>query len=246
MGHHRRRFDRRKAILFSLLSWRKNRRWKVSGKGELLFSMFKEYTGLSDPYRYLKLSKAYASGSLFDSKWKRCSRCLVLKRRADFTAKKPSGKPDSWCKRCNSEKAAKNNARIYADPVLASIDRARRRKLLMSPQQVARRRANYERKKAMGVHLDHKYRRKARMSGGITATDARLFRESCGATVVCNWCGERIAKLKAHVDHIVPLYRGGAHALYNLCWSCRFCNESKGAKMPNQWIQRGQLVLEMR
>ncbi|MFI8830536.1 HNH endonuclease [Streptomyces afghaniensis] len=35
-----------------------------------------------------------------------------------------------------------------------------------------------------------------------------------------------------HVDHLVPLARGGAHSLSNLVPACQRCNTSKGAKDP--------------
>jgi len=60
----------------------------------------------------------------------------------------------------------------------------------------------------------------------------------------CYWCG---CKLKGdyHLDHVVPLSKGGANAAYNLVASCVKCNLRKSAKMPNQFIGTGQLVLEM-
>lgn len=246
MGHHRQKRDRRKAIMWALLAWRKERRWRIAGSGSRIYRVFKELTGLGDPYRYLKFSRLYVSGTLFISKWKRCSICSNLMASDCFTAVKSSGRPSSWCRKCSADKASKYKARLYSDPIFADADRAKRRERLRRPDQRARLRANYERIKSIGRHLDHKYRRKARMAGGITAADARAFREAARPMVMCNWCGKRLAKEKAHMDHIVPLYRGGAHALYNLCWACSFCNVSKGPKMPNQWIRSGQLVLEMK
>jgi 5-methylcytosine-specific restriction endonuclease McrA len=51
----------------------------------------------------------------------------------------------------------------------------------------------------------------------------------CGAPVVIGW--DRFVlgynPLAAHVDHIVPLSRGGSHTLENVQLACAFCNQSK-------------------
>lgn len=38
-----------------------------------------------------------------------------------------------------------------------------------------------------------------------------------------------------HVDHIVPLSKGGTHTLDNLQYLCAKLNTQKGAKMPGDW-----------
>ena len=36
---------------------------------------------------------------------------------------------------------------------------------------------------------------------------------------------------QVHLDHIVPLSKGGAHTLLNVAWSCSSCNLSKNDKL---------------
>ena len=38
-----------------------------------------------------------------------------------------------------------------------------------------------------------------------------------------------------HLDHIIPLSRGGMHEDSNLQCLCPHCNLSKGAKLPDEW-----------
>jgi 5-methylcytosine-specific restriction endonuclease McrA len=52
--------------------------------------------------------------------------------------------------------------------------------------------------------------------------------------VKCYLCGELIPMGDRHVDHIVPLAKGGAHTASNLAVACAKCNESKGSKHPNE------------
>lgn len=50
----------------------------------------------------------------------------------------------------------------------------------------------------------------------------------------CLWC-KKDTKSRYHVDHIIPLSRGGSDWPSNLCISCPECNMSKGAKMPSEF-----------
>lgn len=46
---------------------------------------------------------------------------------------------------------------------------------------------------------------------------------------VCAYCGIE-AKI-VHIDHVIPISRGGQSTLENMVVACRSCNLSKGAKM---------------
>ncbi len=49
---------------------------------------------------------------------------------------------------------------------------------------------------------------------------------------VCYWCNCNLKKAKIHIDHYIPLSRGGEHTLGNLVVSCATCNIKKNAKDP--------------
>jgi len=58
-----------------------------------------------------------------------------------------------------------------------------------------------------------------------------IYRQSKEDLVIrCYLCGELIPIGHRHVDHKVPLSRGGAHRPSNLAIACDTCNISKGAK----------------
>lgn len=72
--------------------------------------------------------------------------------------------------------------------------------------------------------------------GSHTASDiAALYAEQegrcayCGVTVFWDIVGD------IHVDHIIPLARGGANDLSNLAIACADCNLSKSKKAPDEW-----------
>lgn len=53
----------------------------------------------------------------------------------------------------------------------------------------------------------------------------------------CYWCNCNLEDVKIHIDHYVPLSKGGEHTLNNLVISCDACNMKKGAKDPIKFAQ---------
>lgn len=47
----------------------------------------------------------------------------------------------------------------------------------------------------------------------------------------CYLCGKLCGPKEIHLDHVVPLSRGGHHSAANLRVSCPHCNLSKGSKL---------------
>ena len=47
----------------------------------------------------------------------------------------------------------------------------------------------------------------------------------------CVYCGSPAE----HLDHVIPIARGGKHSIGNLAPACAFCNMSKGAKLVSEW-----------
>lgn len=52
--------------------------------------------------------------------------------------------------------------------------------------------------------------------------------------ICCYICGAEIPIGERHVDHIVPLSRGGAHAASNMAIACSECNLRKHTRGPNE------------
>lgn len=81
-------------------------------------------------------------------------------------------------------------------------------------------------------------RRRAQLAsaeGNHTAEDIRLiFEQQKG---LCWWCSKPVGD-DYHVDHRIPLSRGGSNGPENLCISCPSCNTSKHSKMPWEWNGR--------
>lgn len=84
-------------------------------------------------------------------------------------------------------------------------------------------------------------RRRARLAGNgiyeISPKDKRrLMTNSCAE---CDGPGQ-------HIDHIIPISRGGRHAIGNLQMLCAPCNQSKHNKLTVEWRARKALVAAIR
>lgn len=90
------------------------------------------------------------------------------------------------------------------------------------------REANPERTRARGA------RRRARKRGALCTecVDRRVVLESYGG--ICGICGDTVDPLNFHVDHIVPLSRGGDHTYANTQPAHPTCNLRKRDKLPEE------------
>ena len=61
----------------------------------------------------------------------------------------------------------------------------------------------------------------------------------------CTYCGKLITRPDVHVDHIVPLSKGGEHAPNNLAVSCPKCNFSKNNRLLKEWFKCPPILLEV-
>ena len=70
---------------------------------------------------------------------------------------------------------------------------------------------------------------------GNLAEIASIYRRAQETPRVrCYLCGKLIEKGHRHVDHIMPLAKGGMHRPSNLAVACDTCNWHKNAKLPEE------------
>lgn len=75
------------------------------------------------------------------------------------------------------------------------------------------------------------------MSSGMPKNIRRLlvFHRDKG---ICRYCKEHIPfGRRGTVDHIVPKAKGGRENLNNLAWTCKDCNEAKGARDLAEFVE---------
>ncbi len=61
-------------------------------------------------------------------------------------------------------------------------------------------------------------------------------------TFVCYWCGERKPICLLHIDHVIPVSKGGADCISNVVPSCAHCNIAKHDKDLKIWAARVQML----
>ena len=89
-------------------------------------------------------------------------------------------------------------------------------------------RANPER-----VNLNNNKRRARKLTNGVWQVTSKEWKRLRAAP--CLYCGGK----SQHIDHIIPLSRGGADSIGNLTGACASCNLSKGSKFIMEWKIRG-------
>lgn len=78
----------------------------------------------------------------------------------------------------------------------------------------------------------YKHRRRAIERAGISGPEQARW--TLAQVKICHWCGIDCAE-RFHIDHYMPLSKGGAHEITNLVIACPPCNMSKQAKDPVQF-----------
>lgn len=88
----------------------------------------------------------------------------------------------------------------------------------------------------------HKYRAALRANGGALSSDIvqKLMRFQNGKCVAC---GANLKKVKYHIDHIVPIAKGGPNVDANVQLLCKSCNLRKNAKDPIRFMQEMGFLL---
>ena len=92
--------------------------------------------------------------------------------------------------------------------------------------------------KGRAVIMQGNAKRRALKKGCEVADCTALITEWRSSTVVCYLCGKTILGSKCHIDHIIPLSKGGKHEPKNIAPTCPPCNMSKGSKMLQDFTGR--------
>lgn len=69
-----------------------------------------------------------------------------------------------------------------------------------------------------------------RGAGKITNDDYKII--ILNSSGKCYWCKCTVEKHNMHLDHYIPVAKGGITSLENMVVSCRKCNQAKSAKDP--------------
>ena len=87
---------------------------------------------------------------------------------------------------------------------------------------------------------EHAHRRSGRKVGRLERGTIRAIGDRQGW--LCGICSTDLAASGYHMDHVVPLARGGQHRAENIQLLCPPCNLSKGAKDQEEFLARRRSV----
>lgn len=173
---------------------------------------------------------------------KRCTKCGEERPLADFLKHARTKDGLQW--KCKSCRTAYNLAYRAANrECLAAYRasyRAANREHLMAvsaawqkanPERFAAYQAAYRAAhlKEKAAHQRNYHARKKGNGGEHTVADVQAQYTRQKGT--CFYCGKELGK-KYHVDHVMPLAKGGSNGPENLVVACPTCNLSKGDKHP--------------
>lgn len=136
---------------------------------------------------------------------KHCSQCKQLLPLAAFGTKSQMLTGfRSICKECRYEQE-KETAKIYANSI--------KRKLVSANSQSKRREIMYK-------------------TADNSITSKSLQELKAAQNNLCGYCGCSLkfdVPKAVHLDHIIPLSKGGTHTLDNIIWACSHCNLTKSS-----------------
>lgn len=108
------------------------------------------------------------------------------------------------------------------------------------------RRNNVERRRAYSRVYSRTWKPSRRATGLVRKViEAFVWRVTRRPDGPCYYCKKRVPISLIEFDHVIPIARGGAHRIENICTACRPCNRSKRAKLPGEWSCGPQMLLNL-
>lgn len=105
-----------------------------------------------------------------------------------------------------------------------------------SPKRVAASEWQKRNPAKVAVRTENRRAREQQAEGTHTPNDINRIRHSQHNK--CAWCKTPLQATDTHIDHILPLSRGGSNWPRNLQLLCRQCNQRKHALDPIEWARR--------
>lgn len=171
-----------------------------------------------------------------DSTTKQCPKCLRIipldKKFWHKNKRQPNGFA-CWCKTCCAEYQQSHYRNNSDSRIRQSRTYYNSHKKEASERQKVYNRANYERRK---IAVSTRKSRVKGAEGKFTFDEiVGLFRDQQG---YCFHCGIDIILTGYHIDHWIPISRGGSNWIENLRLLCPTCNLRKHNKLPCEWDSR--------
>lgn len=155
---------------------------------------------------------------------KQCQRCKKTKPATNEYFSRDKARRDGFqfiCKVCNSEYRAAN--------------------MTHKVEYTRKYRADHPEQARESARKNERNRRARKLESQGTYTDADVDLQYKRQKGRCYYCKVKVGKTY-HIDHVVPLSRGGANDPSNLVVACTTCNLSKQNRLPHEWARGGRLL----
>ena len=169
---------------------------------------------------------------------KLCSKCNTTKDISEFSKDKTKKSGlCSNCKLCKRAYTEKNKKRIYEyHKIYYKLYREQNKETILEKCKKYRQTNNF---KISNRNSSNK-RRTITKIGDVTTQQLQELYENSN---FCYWCNTNLKNKKIHLDHYIPLSKGGQHTLSNLVVSCPHCNHTKSSKDPIKFANSiGRLI----
>lgn len=91
------------------------------------------------------------------------------------------------------------------------------------------------------IRISHMNRRNHRRLGKITILQIEESNKNMYGVLTCEYCRLPILNTNYHMDHKIPIVRGGENTKENLCISCQTCNLSKRTMTSEEFLKSNRL-----
>lgn len=172
-------------------------------------------------------------------KWFKCCHCGEEKDESFFYRDKsrPTGRK-SRCKSCEKLYIDRQARRDY-EKSYRLCNKERRAEIVRKSMEANKEHHKKKRQEYLltdaGIAAYRKYTQKRyalRKSAHVEDVDIRALYEAANGK--CFYCRCDVGFHDMHIDHFIPIAKGGRHESSNLRVSCPRCNLSKGAKLPEE------------
>jgi len=185
---------------------------------------------------------------------KQCKYCNTTKNTSSFATRKDTGNTQNKCKECtyiymkeyrtvNSDAILKNRTlnkeninknRVSSDRKYRDNNKAKIKEIGQKYRQTEKGRTSHLNSEAKRRHLikTKRYNLPMVIRYPLTKELQNLLIQQNNQ---CNNCNIDLSENK-HLDHHVPLSKGGTHSIDNVVWLCRACNLKKSASMPTKLL----------
>lgn len=179
-----------------------------------------------------------------------CIKCKQLKNKIEFPKHKASTYGiEKKCKNCKKE-----DRKIYNESNKDKIKKYANEYRLNNKNKISNYNRNYSESNRFSIRERQKQYRNtpkgkavalancsnrtmAVRDGDVTTAQMQnLIKNSKN----CFYCGKEL--LLFHIDHYIPLSKGGRHTISNLVVSCPKCNLRKSNKLPEAYIQLEEVM----